>query len=124
VHAITTPDKLEQLLAVTGTLLREQARAIDPVHLERAKNQLAFSRVRASERTFTSMERAVEEVFVHGAVTPVNETIGLIEAITAEEVRSVFERMLMNKPALAITGKGATGKEARRLAGTLVAALG
>src|SRR6478609_10888304 len=44
VHAITTPDKLEQLLDATRTLLREHAQKIDPVHLERAKNQLAVSR--------------------------------------------------------------------------------
>ena len=43
--------------------------AIDPVHLERAKNQLAVSRVRSSERTYATMERAVEELFVRGMVT-------------------------------------------------------
>src|SRR5256885_14975521 len=47
VHAVTTPDKLEALVAATGGLLRAQAAGIDPVHLERAKNQLAVSRVRA-----------------------------------------------------------------------------
>jgi predicted Zn-dependent peptidase len=124
VHAITTPDKLEQLIAATGTLLREHARAIDPVHLERAKNQLAVSRVRSSERSYAAMERAVEELFVHGEITPLQETISLVEAITAEEVRAVFERMLQAAPALAITGKGATAKAAGQLAATLVAATG
>jgi predicted Zn-dependent peptidase len=122
VHAVTTPDKLEQLLAATGTLLREHAAAIDPVHLERARNQLAVSRVRSSERTYSSMERAVEELFVHGTVTPLGEMLAMIETITADEVRQVFERMLQHRPALAITGKAATAKAARQLAATLVAA--
>lgn len=121
VHAITTPDRLEQLMTVTGGLLREQAERTDPVHLERAKNQLAVSRVRASERTHATMERAVEELFARGTVTPAAETLSLIEAITADEVRAVFEAMLQHRPALAITGKAATSKAAKQLAAALAA---
>ena len=123
VHAITTPDKIEQLIAATGTLLREHTAGIDPLHLERARNQLVVARVRSAERTYATMERAVEELFVRGAVTPVSDTIALIESITADEVRAVFERMLANKPALAITGKGASKTTARRLAATLTSAV-
>lgn len=122
VHAITTPDKLEQLVTATGSLLREHARGIDPVHLERARNQLAVSRVHSSERSYAAMERAVEELFVHGTVTPVREAIALIESIEADEVRAVFERMLQAPPALAITGKGASPKAAGLLAAALVGA--
>ncbi|MEJ5992713.1 pitrilysin family protein [Ramlibacter sp. PS3R-8] len=122
VHAITTPDKLEQLITATGALLREHARRIDPVHLERAKNQLAVSRVQSSERSYAAMERAVEELFVYGSVTPVHEAIAMIESIEADEVRAVFERMLAASPALAITGKGASPKAAVQLASALVAA--
>jgi len=123
VHAVTTPDKLEQLMTVTGTLLREQAERIAPVHLERAKNQLAVSRVRSSERTHATMERAVEELFARGTVTPAAETLSLIEAITADEVRAVFQELLQHRPALAITGKGATSKAAKQLAAALAAAV-
>ena len=122
VHAITTPDKLEQLMTVTGGLLREQAERIAPVHLERARNQLAVSRVRSSERTHATMERAVEELFVRGAVTPAGEAIAMIETLTADEVRAVFEAMLQHRPALAITGKAATTKAAKQLAAALAAA--
>ena len=123
VHAITTPDKLEQLMTATGGLLREQAGRIDPVHLERAKNQLAVSRVRSSERSYATMERAVEELFMRGTVTSTQETLAMIETITADEVRAVFERMLQNRPALAITGKAATTKSVRELAATFAAAV-
>ena len=122
VHAITTPDKLEQLMTATGELLRAHAAGIDPVHLERAKNQLTVSRVRSSERTYAAMERAVEELFVRGTVTPMEETLAQIDAIAADEVRAVFERMLRNPPALAITGKGASAKSARELVATLATA--
>jgi len=116
VQAVTTPDKVDALVQATGELLRAQATAIDPVHLERAKNQLTVSRVRASERPFATMERAVEELFAHGTVTPLSETIALIEDIRSEEVQDVFARMLAHSPALSITGKGVSAKSAKQLA--------
>jgi len=121
VHAVTTPDKLEQLVDVTGELLRAQADGIEAVDLERAKNQLTVSRVRSSERSYATMERAVEELFARGTVTPLQEALALIEAITADEVQAVFERMLLHPPALAITGKGASAKASRQLAARLAA---
>ncbi|HZY17844.1 MAG TPA: pitrilysin family protein [Ramlibacter sp.] len=122
VHAITTPDKLDALVDATGRLLREHAQRIDPVHLERARNQLVVSRVRSAERTYATMERAVEELFARGTVTPADDAIAMLDSITADEVRAVFDRMLAQPPALAITGKGATAASARRLALSLAAA--
>jgi len=91
------------------------------VHLERAKNQLTVSRVRAEERTYATMEQAVEEFFASGTVMPMAEAIDMIDDIRGEEVRAVFERMLANPPALAITGKGVSARTARRLAVRLAA---
>jgi predicted Zn-dependent peptidase len=122
VHAVTSPEQLVQLATVTGTLLRAQAEDFDAVHLERAKNQLAVSRVRSSERPYAAMERAVEELFARGTITPAAEHLALIEAVTAKEVRAVFARLLTHPPALAIAGKGATHKRARELAALLVGA--
>jgi len=121
VHAVTTPEKLDALGAATGNLLRAHSMVIDPVHLERAKNQLTVSRVRAGERTYATMEHAVEELFASGTVTPMHESIAMIDSISAEEVRSVFERILAYSPALAITGKGASARTARQLAASLAA---
>ena len=119
VHAVTTPDKLDQLVTTTGRLLREHALAIEPVHLERAKNQLAVSRVRSSERSYATMESAVEELFVRGTVTSTQETLSMIDSISADDVQALFGRMLQHRPALAITGKAATTKIATRLAASL-----
>ena len=51
------------------------------------------------------------------------EAIAIIETLTADEVRAVFERMLRHPPALAITGKSATAKSAKQLVATLAAAM-
>lgn len=119
VHAVTTPDKLDALVTATGKLLRAQAGAIDPVHLERAKNQLTMSRVRAAERPYATMEQAVEALFASDSVTPMAEAIAMIDDIGADDVRDVFERMLAHPAALAMTGKGASVRTARRLASSL-----
>lgn len=121
VNAVTTPDKLDALVAATGDLLRAQAAAIDPVHLERARNQLTVSRVRTAERTYATMEQAVEELLASGAVMPMADALALIEDIDADEVRAVFARMLAHAPALAVTGKGATARGARQLVARLAA---
>ena len=123
VHAVTTPDKVEALVQATGELLHAQTATIDPVHLERAKNQLTVSFVRASERPFAMMERAVEELWASGTVTLLAETSALIDDIRSEEVRDVFVRMLAHAPALSITGKGVSAKSARQLAGSLAASV-
>jgi len=119
IHAVTTPDKLDALVSETASLLHAQAGNIDPVHLERAKNQLIVSRVRAGERTYAAMEHAVEELFASATVTPLADAIAAIESIRAEEVQAVFERMLANPPALAIAGKGASARTAKQLAARL-----
>jgi predicted Zn-dependent peptidase len=121
VHAVTTPDKLDALVSSTARLLRAQATNIDPVHLERAKNQLIVSRVRTGERTYAAMEQAVEELFSSATVTPIADAMAAIEDISAEEVRAVFARMLAHPPALAMTGKGASVRTAKQLAARLVA---
>lgn len=119
VSAVTTPDKLEALVAATGDLLRSHAVAIDPVHLERARNQLTVSRVRTAERTYGTMEQAVEELLATGALMPMDEALAMIEDIGAHEVRAVFEGMLAHAPAVAITGKGVTARQAKALAARL-----
>ena len=121
VHVVTTPDKLDALVTATARLLRAQAVGIDPVHLERAKNQLTVSRVRAGERTYATMEQAVEELFASGSVTPMDQALALIDDISADEVRAVFDQMLARPPAVAITGKGASARAARQLAAVLQA---
>jgi hypothetical protein len=51
----------------TGALLRAQAAGIDPVHLERAKNQLAVSRVRVLRAHLRHDGAAVEELLAAAA---------------------------------------------------------
>lgn len=119
IHAVTTPDKLDALVSATGRLLQAQANGVDPVHLERAKNQLTVARVRAGERPYATMEQAVEELFASGTVMPLAQTLAMIDDIGPQEVCAVFKRMLANPAAISITGKGVSAKVAGQLAARL-----
>ncbi|WP_232540153.1 M16 family metallopeptidase [Azohydromonas aeria] len=110
IDAITQPDKLMEYLRAVGALLRAQAEGIDAQQLERARNQLLVQAVHKQERPFSAIEAAAEQLFVHGRLIGADEAVAQIEAVTAEDVRAVFEAMLQATPAVGLTSRGAVGE--------------
>jgi predicted Zn-dependent peptidase len=110
VDAITQPDKLLEYLRTVGRLLKAQAQGIDPLQLERARNQLLVQAVHKQERPFSAIEAAAEQLFVHGRLIGADETVAQIEAVTAEQVRAVFESMLRAAPAMGLASRGKVGE--------------
>lgn len=113
IEASTTPEHLDALFTEVTTLLQAQAASIDPVHLERARNQLAVRSVRARERSQRQLEGAAQDLFVFGRVRPSGEWMERIASIDADEVRLQFERMLAAPVSAAITGKVPAGTKER-----------
>jgi predicted Zn-dependent peptidase len=118
VEATTSPEFLDDCVAEVTRLLHAHAERVAPVDLERARNQLALRSLDVQERPFRRLEEAAQDLFVHGRVRPRAEWLQRIEAVTAEEVRAEFERMLAAGPAVAIAGMVPMGWKER------VAALG
>jgi predicted Zn-dependent peptidase len=83
VEASTLPEHLDEFLAALKRLLAECAVSIDAVALERARNQM----------------------FVHGRVRSRGEILQRIEAIGAAQVLDAFGRMLAQPPAVAVAGR-------------------
>lgn len=110
VDAITQPDKLMEYLRTVGRLLKEQAQGVDALQLERARNQLLVQAVHKQERPFSAIEAAAEQLFVHGRLIGADETVAQIEAVTAEQVRAVFESMLRATPAVGLASRGKVGE--------------
>jgi predicted Zn-dependent peptidase len=117
IEASTTPDKVEELLREAHRLLQSHAATVDAVDLERARNQIAVRRLRAQERPGRRVEDAALDLFVHGRVRSPEELRSRIEAVSADQVRETFARMLAAPPVLALAGKlGAlTGERLREL---------
>jgi predicted Zn-dependent peptidase len=117
IEASTTPDKVEELLRETHRLLQGHAASVSAIDLERARNQIAVRRLRAQERPGRRVEDAALDLFVHGRVRSPEELCERVEAVSADQVRETFARMLAAAPVLALAGKlGAlTGERLREL---------
>jgi predicted Zn-dependent peptidase len=122
IEASTAPRHLDELVAEVARLLVEQTRGIEPVGLERARNQLAVRRVQALERPARLIEDAAQDLFVHGRVRSRAEQAARVDAVSAEAVRDAFRRMLAATPAVAVAGRLGKGLQAGHRFGELLAA--
>jgi len=109
VEASTAPGQLAEALdAVTGLLAR-QAERIDPVDLERARNQLRVKLMRLPERPHRLLEALVLDDWAPGAPRNLAEAIERLDALDAEAVRGTFAGLHAAGWSLAVTGKVARG---------------
>jgi predicted Zn-dependent peptidase len=115
IEASTAPEQFDEFLREVTGLLRAQAEAIDPIDLERARNQIAVRRLHDAEKPLRRLEDTALEVFVHGSLRTPAETLARLQSVSADEVREAFARMLGAGPSAAIVGsvRRGTGDRAR-----------
>jgi len=117
IEASFAPAQLDEALREIARLLLAHAAAVDAVDLERARNQLAVRLLRASERPTRRLEQAALDLYALQRVRGHDERISRIEAVSAEQVRAAFERMLAVPAALSIAGRIPRGAGERARAG-------
>ena len=105
IEVSTSPAQLEAALRELERLLREQASRIDPVDLERARNQVVVRQLRALERPLRRLEDAALEVFAFGRARAPDEVLSRLAGVEAPDLRAQFERMLEAGATLALAGK-------------------
>ncbi|MEO6032498.1 MAG: pitrilysin family protein [Burkholderiaceae bacterium] len=105
IEASTAPEHLDEFFVEVMRLLAAHTRTIDPVGLERARNQIAVRSMRIQERPSRRLEAAAHDLFVHGRVRSRAELAARVEAVTALDVRAAFEHMLAQPASVAIAGK-------------------
>lgn len=113
VEASTAPETFDELLAVTLKLLRAQSQAIDAVDLERAVNQLHVRHLRDLDKPLRRLETAALDLFTLGRVRPASERLAALQAVTADEARAAFGRLLAHPAAVAVTGEVERGMRER-----------
>jgi predicted Zn-dependent peptidase len=121
----TSPAQLDEALRELQRLLLQQATRIDPVDLERARNQLAVRQLRALERPLRRLEDAALEVFAFGRVRPAAEALARLQAVDADALRSQLPADAeAGGAALALAGKlpRAASERAREAAPQLLRA--
>lgn len=104
VETATAPEQAGQCLAEVAALLREHADAVDAVGLARARRQLAVRGLRALEQPARRLEAVVQDVFCRGAPRPAAESLERLQAVTAAQVRAVFEGIATAPAAVALAG--------------------
>lgn len=122
IEASTSPALLQDCLAALAQLVVAQAAGIDPVDLERAKNQLRVRRLRGLEKPGRRLEEAALDQLVLGRQRRREDWLARIAAVDAAQLRSCFAGMAAAGAALAITGRVARGS--RDLARGILAAQG
>jgi len=115
IEATTVPEHLDELFVEVTRLLAAQAEHIDPVGLERARNQIAVRLLRDRERPLRRLEDAAQDLFVRGRVRPHTELMARIHDVDAGRLRTAFARLFAMPPTIAIAGKIPKGVNERVL---------
>ena len=113
IEASTSPEQLDEFVTEVMRLLVAHTESISPVDLERARNQIAVRHLRTQEQPYQRLEDAARDLFALGRVRPRAEWRARVQAVTAEQVRAEFQRMLASSVAVALAGKVAQGVSER-----------
>jgi predicted Zn-dependent peptidase len=113
IEASTMPEHLDEYFAEVTRLLREHAEAVDPIGLERARNQIIVRSLCAREVPSQRLEIAALDLYAFGRVRSREELLAGVAAVTPVEVREAFARMLGAGAAVALAGRIAKGVEER-----------
>ena len=113
IEASTSPEQLDEFFTEVMRLLVAHTETIAPVDLERARNQIAVRHLRAQEQPYQRLEDAARDLFAFGRVRPRAELLARVQAVTAEQVRAEFQRMLASPVSVALAGKVAQGVSER-----------
>ncbi len=115
IEASTAPAQFDEFLREVVGLLLTQAEVIDPIDIERARNQIVVRRLHEDEKPLRRLEDAALEVFVHGRLRPSGVALAALQDVSAAQLRDAFARMLAAGPSAAIVGdlRRGTGERAR-----------
>jgi predicted Zn-dependent peptidase len=120
IEASTAPEHLDEYLMEVTRLLREHAATIDPVGLERARNQIIVRGLCAQEAPAQRLEGAALDLFTFGRVREREEVMAGYAAVSSDQARNAFERMQNAGAAVALAGK--VGRGARERIARIVSA--
>jgi predicted Zn-dependent peptidase len=113
IEASFAPEHLDTVLAQVALLMRGLAERVEPIDLERARNQVIVRLLRADERVTQRLEDAALDLFALQRVRSVAERLAQVRAVSSEQVRAAFGRMLDAVPSVAVTGSVGRGTSRR-----------
>jgi predicted Zn-dependent peptidase len=113
IEASTAPENVDAFFAQVLRLLRAHADAIDPVALQRARNQLAVRELRTQESASRRLEAAALDLCFLGRVRARGERSAALQDLQAAQLRDTFAALLGAPAAAALAGKLRAGATER-----------
>jgi predicted Zn-dependent peptidase len=113
IEASFASEHVHTVLAQVLALLKQQAADVGTVDLERARNQTLVRLLGHGEYASRRLEEAALDLFALGRVRSTAERIEQVQAVSREQVRNAFERLLHGGLSAAITGNVARGTRQR-----------
>lgn len=118
IEASVAPEHLDEFCAEVRALMLELSRGVEPIHLERARNQLTVRALRSAEQPFRRVEEACLDLLFLGRVRARAPSLARLRRVSGSRVAEGFAAMLAVPVAAAVTGR--LPRQAReRVAGRL-----
>ncbi|MEK8032417.1 pitrilysin family protein [Ideonella sp. DXS29W] len=112
IEASMSPDNIQAFTDEVVRLMQAQTERIDPLQMERARNQVAVRRLQTWERPARRLEEAVLDLYTFGRVRSREERRQALARVTPRQLRAVFAQMLAGPVAVAAAGRlGRAGVE-------------
>ncbi len=105
IEASMAPANIPPFADEVVRLLQAQADRIEPLQLERARNQIAVRRLQAWEKPSRRLEDAVLDLFAFGRVRSRAERRDALQAVTPRQLRGVFGHLLAGPVAVGAAGR-------------------
>jgi predicted Zn-dependent peptidase len=104
IYAGTGKDEVVDLVPAIAEEIAKVRSDVDEAELTRAKNQLRAATVMSLESTGSRTEQLGQQMLVFGRPIPIAEQVECIEAVDADAVKSVADRIFAGRPTLAAIG--------------------
>lgn len=104
VYAGTGEDEVDELMPIIADELNKVRVAVDAEEIARARAQLKASILMSLESTSSRCEQMARQMLVYGRPVPSEEIVEKIDAVTAEDVTRVADRLFSSAPTLSAIG--------------------
>jgi predicted Zn-dependent peptidase len=109
VYAATSPEHTPALLDLTSDIMLSVARNVTDAEIARAKSQLKSSLVMNLESASARCDQIARQFLAFGMVPSISTLVARIEAVTADQVRELAERLFKSRtPAFSAVGQLST----------------
>ena len=105
IYAGTSEDSLNEMLEVSARAFGDVASSVSEVEMARARTQLKASVMMGLDSSSALNEHLARQILMFGEVPQTDNIIAAIEAVTADEVRRLAEKLISSTtPSLSLVG--------------------